>query len=300
MTWAMRMVRSKVVSSDAPDLSLFFCIGCRKSGTTLLARVLDQHPQIACVWESYALGFDNPASIMNPQSDSWKKHGFSEEDVRRWASVWSPGQRDYALRARRVALQLLGRVARRDYLRAFNFRRTMTAALADLARRCHATVVGDKWPFYIDQLETLLRAFPHAKLVYSVRDPRGIWNSGQRFKQRQGGNDVLREMLEKDLRVAPYLEQPNFITVRYEDLVCSPAETCNRLYRFLGCDFAYEYLRYDPAVDPYPSRWEWIPEASDEIDPWHARKWREQMSSREIDRISTLADWFIDKYGYEG
>ena len=46
----------------SPD-QIFFCIGCQKTGTTLLARVLDQHPRIACVWESYALRPEAAPSI---------------------------------------------------------------------------------------------------------------------------------------------------------------------------------------------------------------------------------------------
>jgi hypothetical protein len=175
----------------------------------------------------------------------------------------------------------------------------MSGALSDFAMRCGVSVVGDKWPWYIDHIDLIFKAFPTAKFIYNVRDPRGIWNSAQRFKERQWGDRVLNEMLTKDRRISSYLQKQNFITIRYEDLVCQPADTCRRLYQFLGVDFSEEYLNYNPQTDPYPNRWNWIPEAKDNFDTKHATKWKKQMSQDEIDRVTKLADWFIKKYQYE-
>ncbi len=278
--------------------TVFFCIGAAKSGTTLLARVLDQHPDVACIWESYAFHPRSRASIFNPASASWRKHGFSETDVRRWAAIWRAEPRSSLRRA-------LRRLTGRTYLAAGCFRRTMPEALADFARRCGAAIVGDKWPWYIDHLEDVLAIFPEARYVYNVRDPRGLWNSAQRFRGRQRGDELLQRMLLAEKRVSPYLDKPNFITLRYEDLVHKPETTCQRIFAFLGCGrtsmvgFSQEHLQDYAANDPYPSRWEWVPEASQPFDPWHAVKWQEQMTRREIELVTGRAGWFIERYDYE-
>jgi hypothetical protein len=175
----------------------------------------------------------------------------------------------------------------------------MPAALSDFARRCDARVAGDKWPWYVDHLENTLAVFPDAKYVYNVRDPRGLWNSAQRFKGRGRGDELLDRMLENDRRLEGYLRRRNFLTIRYEDLVCRPEQTCAQLFGFLGCDFSPEHLFYSPHRDPYPERWEWVPEAGQQLDPWHTVKWKEQMSQQEIESVRRLAGWFIEKYGYE-
>jgi hypothetical protein len=280
------------MSLEVTGLQVFFCIGAAKSGTTLLARVLDQHPDVACIWESYAFHPRSRASIFNPASDSWRKHGFAETDVRRWAAIWRAEPRSFVRRA-------LRRLTGRTFLAASCFRRTMPEALSDLGRRCGARVVGDKWPWYIDHLGDVLAVFPDARFIYNVRDPRGLWNSAQRFKERQRGDELLRRMLDMDQRIEPYLDRPNFLSIRYEDLVREPEATCRRLFGFLGCDFAPEFLRYDPAADPYPHRWDWVPEAGEQFNLWHARKWREQRRPEEIEHISDEAGWFSAKYGYE-
>jgi len=271
--------------------TVFFCIGAAKSGTTLLARVLDQHPQIACIWESYAFHPRSQASIFNPASNSWRRHGFAETDVRRWAAIWQ-AQPQALLR------RILRRATGRPFLVVSPFQRTMSEALADFARRCDARVVGDKWPWYADYLPEVLKAFPRAHFIYNVRDPRGLWNSAQRFKGRQRGEELLERMLQQDRRVTPYLERESFCALRYEDLVAEPEETCRQMYAFLGCDYAREYLTYDPATDPYPERWSWVPQASQPFDPQHATKWRMQMTAEEIERVTRRAGWFMDKYEY--
>ena len=97
-------------------------------------------------------------------------------------------------------------------------------------------------------------------------------------------------MLENDRRIRPYLKRGNFLTIRYEDLVREPEATARGLFDFLGCDFVDEYLRYDPETDPYPDRWNWVPEAGGRIDPSHASKWREQLDPSNIARIAGMAE----------
>jgi hypothetical protein len=175
----------------------------------------------------------------------------------------------------------------------------MPYALADFAQRCNAVVAGDKWPWYADYLPELLNVFPEAKLVYNVRDPRGLWNSAERFKDRRRGDELLDRMLENDGRVMPFVELADSLTVRYEDLVCRPEKTSRRLYEFLGCDFSRTYLNYARGADPYPKRWDWVPEAGRQFNPRHTTKWKEQMSQRQIEHVIGRAGWFMEKYEYE-
>ena len=279
------------MSSRTPALTYFFCTGAAKSGTTLLARVLDQNPDIACLWESYALMPRSSASIFNPASNSWRRHGFAKEDVLRWASIWNS-------QPRALLRRVLNRFIGPQYLVGSSFRQTMPEALGDFARRCNAAVVGDKWPWYVDYLDQVLEVFPDSKLIYNTRDPRGLWNSAQRFKDRNRGDELLTRMLSQARRMVPYLQRENSITIRYEDLVNHPQETCRQLCAFLGCTFSPRYLNYHRHTDPYPDRWHWIPEASQPFDPRHASKWKEQMTPDEIERVSRMAGWFIDNYGY--
>ena len=269
----------------------FFCVGSQKTGGTLLARVLDQHPDIACLWESYAFKPTSRASIFNPHSDKWRIHGFSESDIRRWSRIWNA--QPYAF-FRRTLSQSIGYTS----FTTSCFRQTMLPALADFARRCGVTVVGDKWPGYIRYLENLLSGFPDARIIYNVRDPRAVWNSAQRFKNRQRGDELLIRMLENDDRIRPYLAHSNFVTVRYEDLVCYPEATIQQIYDFLGLNISNPHLLYDSKKDFYPDRWSWVPEVYDQINSLHAYKWKNQTSISDINRITELSYSFIKYHNY--
>jgi hypothetical protein len=276
---------------DTSHLTIFFCIGCQKSGTTLLARVLDQHPKIACIWESYALRPQRECSIMNLNSDAWQKNGFDKDEVAKWSYTWEEKPN--------IFYKFIRRLSGRDLVRERQFYDTMSSAFLSFSERCNATVVGDKWPMYIDHIDTVVQAFPKARFIYNVRDPRGIWNSAQRFKGRNRGDEILQEMLKKDRIISPYLNYPNFFTLRYEDLLFQTELTVKQLYQFLGCDFSEKYLVYDPQLDPLPKRWGWVPEAHEQFNAKHAVKWKDEMTFDEIKRVNQISDWFIKKYHYE-
>lgn len=271
----------------------FFCIGCQKSGTTILARVLDQHPDIACLWEAYFLNPKHEISVFNPESKAWGKHGYDIEKVRRWHSDVSK------INPLSLSSRFYRKLTRQFRFPITPYKNAISEALTDFATRCNVNVVGDKWPWYLDFMEQMLTAFPDARYIYTVRDPRGIWNSAQRFKGRERGDEILSEMLAKDRIFERYRDKPNFLIVRYEDIITEPEETGKKLYEFLDCDFKKEYLTYSKESDPYPDRWNWVPEAGKQLDPNITTKWKKLMTSEQIKHVSETASWFIEKYGYE-
>ena len=114
-------------------------------------------------------------------------------------------------------------------------------------------MVGDKWPDYYRNLKLMLRAFPNAKFLYNVRDPRGVWNSGQTFRDREAGDRVLATMLGVDNAVRPFLDDERFMTLRYEDLIMEPDRMMAAVAEFLGFEFDPGAIAYDKAADPYPN-----------------------------------------------
>jgi hypothetical protein len=311
-------VPSFVADSPAPNDArpaterYFFCIGSARSGTTLLARILDQHPALACVVEGYLPTPLAWSSLLNLKTDKWQRHGFERAQIEEWRQVVhetlaesgvSPG---YPLNAAALENSARGEGAvngARNGTAGAVVRaaaRVMPAILTDFARRLGAEQVGDKWPQYIEYLPLVLQVFPQARFIYTVRDPRAVWNSGQRFRGRGLGHAVLSDMLRKDLQVQAYLgSRSNFLLVRYEDLVMDTGQTAQRIFEFLGVPFSMDYLDYDARRDPYPGRWDWVKEATSPVDPERVNQWKQRMTMREIKEVTTLADWFIDRYNYD-
>lgn len=275
--------------ADLPP-HFFFCIGPPKTGTTLLARLVDEHPDIACLFESYALYPDSPSSLFHSKSDKWKHHGFERRELDQWAQAWL---RHSASVTRTDDWQGLQRA------RELTFQEALPSALTQFARRCGAVSVGDKWCWYISSLDVVRRVFPRAKFIYTVRDPRAVWNSGQQFRSRKRGDSVLAEQLAQDKRISPSLSGSEFLTVRYEDLVLRSEATLEKIHRFLEVRPLHERLQARALnQDPYPRRWDWVPEASQPLAPKHVDKWRIQLSSSEVGRITERAQSFMATYGY--
>lgn len=264
---------------------VYFCIGAAKTGTTILARLLDQQPGVACLWEGYLLRPRHTSSVINPESNAWQKHGFARERVGEWHEQAT--HKTQVDGNERDGIRYPGVV-----------RQIITEVLEDFGARTGADVVGDKWPYYWKSLPLMVEAFPEARFVYNVRDPRAVWNSGETFKKRGLGDEILDEMMASEAAVRGVVPPDRLIVIRYEDLIRQPATTMVELAGFIGFDFSAEALEYSAADDPLPDRWNWVPEAKGDLDAALTEKWRFQMPRDQQRRVSELCSEFIERYGY--
>lgn len=263
-------------------MNYFFCIGGQKTGTTILANLLDMQNNIACIWESYALRPLHSTSVLNPDSENCKNHGFDRDFICSLRNEWKLDSVDYYVNPQH---------------REESFKKTMPKILDDFASRNKATVVGDKWPWYIRHMETLMRTFPDAKFIHTVRDPRGLWNSAQRFLARERGDVVLWEVLEFERILEKYnLGLNRLMTLRYEDLILFPKKTISRICNFLGVNLAEDDVILNLIRDD--KRWSWVPEAVKPIMVDNVNKWMTQITRHDIQKIESFSGWFMKKYSY--
>jgi hypothetical protein len=266
-------------------LRYFFIIGGQKTGTTLLARLLDGQPKISCIWESYALNPLHDTSILNLESHNRVLHGFEYAFISELRTYWKLGTIDYFADA---------------HHRYSAFGKTMGPLLADFAARNDSVFVGDKWPWYIRHLDALLTLFPEAKLIHLVRDPRAIWNSAQRFLVRERGDVVLWEILDFEKRLDEYMmDSDRLIRVKYEDLIRNPVHTVSNILKFIGNSTVDGGIAryFDSNISD--ERWSWVPEANKPIALFHADKWKTQMTASQIDSVTRTSQSFLEKYNYE-
>ena len=92
----------------------------------------------------------------------------------------------------------------------------------------------------------LLSAFPNAKYVYLVRDPRDVALSWHHARWRYGGLkegcQAWKEDQVQGMHLYSWLKEHNkMVLIRYEDLLQNPASELDRVCRFLNLD-------YDPAM----------------------------------------------------
>lgn len=124
------------------------------------------------------------------------------------------------------------------------------------ARNHGKTIPCEQTPRYIFFVSEILHAFPDAKIINMVRDPRDVLLSQKNKWRRRflGARNIpLREALRAWVNYHPYTiaklwvaavrtsknfrDEKRFASIRFEDLVTHPDKTVRKLCEFVGVPF---------------------------------------------------------------
>jgi Sulfotransferase family len=278
-----------------------FIVGCPRSGTTLLGRMVDAHPDIAVVnegrfapdWFERRRGLTAEGHVTPELIDRLLDHPpFKSVSV-----------------TREQLTRLLdhdGRVHYADFV----------AGVFDLHGRAHGKrLVGDKTPHYVRSLRTLHALWPAARIVHLIRDGRDVSQSVLAWRKvAERGGSVARFSAFREDRVATVacwwewlvrlgredgaaLGSAVYHEIRYETLVAEPAAECERLCDFLGVPYDDGMLAFhegrerdDPALD--------AKKAWRRVTPG-LRDWRSEMAAADVERFEAVAGGLLEELGYE-
>jgi sulfotransferase family protein len=274
-----------------------FFVGCSRSGTTLLRRMGDAHPELAIVREQHWL----------PRYWEWRI-GITPEGIvtgdlldmlladRRFPNLELP--------VKRVA-DLVENGPPKHYAR-------FVTEVFDLHGEIKGKrLVGEKTPRYVRHLPTLHELWPHARVVHLIRDGRDValsvleWSRAERNVGRFPTWDedpvttaaLYWEWSVRLGREAGALIAPDrYYELRYEVLVADPERECRRL-----CDFLA--LAYDPAMLRFHEGRTRSKPGLSAKKAWRPitaglRNWREQMAPGDVARFETAAGELLDELGY--
>jgi hypothetical protein len=211
---------------------LVFVGGSPRSGTTLVQRLLNCHPQV----------YGGPEFDFVPQ--------IAELYGKMYDSIRS-GRIDCI-----VEEATLSRA----------FRGLLVSLLTPKADAKGVRILSEKTPGNVLAFDILDRLAPEAKKIMVIRDPRDVIYSmlevGWRERKRCGSTggfvrDVTAAVsyLNKCLSsgAAAAGNSSNFMVVYYEDVIASPLAESNRLYAFLGLEpidrLDFETVEFDAARD---------------------------------------------------
>jgi hypothetical protein len=282
-----------------------FIVGCPRSGTTLLQRLLDCHPLVAVTPETHWI----PRWYEKKRGKGITPEGLVRKKLIRKLLAFPRFSELGIDQAEAEAMtKPRGTVSYAQFI----------TRLFDLygKKRCKK-LVGDKTPGYARNLDTLHALWPTAKLVHLIRDGRDVclsvlswqrakgWNKGQGLARFTAWSEspVCAAALWWDWHVRLAREAGRAIgpdvyaELRYEALVTDPPGECRKLCRFLDIPFDEDMLRL------YECRARQAT-AGDVKHPWQPitpgrRDWRSQMSTQDVELFEAAAGSLLDELGYE-
>ena len=220
----------KQPAEDYKGHNLIFIVGCPRSGTTWLQRLLASHPKVQSGEESHVFSM-----YVGPQLRVWKSQR---------SSHLLEGQR-----------HLVGPPA---YLRDREF----VSILRDYACRLLSPVLEkldpdelfvEKTPSHALFMSEIRELLPEARFIHLVRDPRDVvasllaaaktWGADWAPKSATAAAEMWVEHIHAVQEAARSLSKDTFHEVNYEKLSRFPEETLKNISKFLDLNWNDEGIR---------------------------------------------------------
>jgi hypothetical protein len=258
---------------------LVFIVGCARSGTTWLQKVLSQSPYVATGPETHLF-----SSYLRSLEDTWHKrkgtrvglsHLMTEDELVEWMRGFSE--------------LCLGRIA---------------------DARAGAKIVVEKTPKHGEYAAKILRLFPAAFFIHIIRDPRAVvpslraasrsWGSSWTSSRLADGSQKWREDVTSARRAASLTER--YTEVRYESLHTDGAGEIARLFAWLEEPVSDEEAEAYVAASAFDKVR--TAGAEQDIDQQFFRRgevdsWRRELSGSDIALIERLTRKQMAALGYE-
>jgi hypothetical protein len=296
------------VESLAFDQRACFIAGQAKSGTTLLAALLDNHPELLVlpqetayfptVLEKYATaGRRAQFDYLTTQSFSrvlfggepkWREHEYKSFPQAKFRETFERTAFDPANRQR----DLLA-------LMAQSYAETMGIELDQIKRWV------EKTPANRDHVDGMFRRFPHAKLLVTLRDPRAILATQIALEKTRQTKRFSVYYVIAHWRVAAKLARrirsgdfPGLF-VQFEQLVSEPAGVMKKVCDYLDINFHPEVVLAPTKIgEPWGGN-SAAQTAFSNINPEPALRWEKELSGDEVGWVEWHCRDLMPEFGYE-
>jgi|5_EtaG_2_1085323.scaffolds.fasta_scaffold00151_19 hypothetical protein len=272
-------------------VGLLFVGGAPRSGTTLVQRVLNSHPEIYGGPE-----FDFISDLMDLHYRMQNSVG-------------------------------IGRISEYFDSNQLNthFEHFIKGIFEDKAMSEGVSVISEKTPRNAIHFEEILNLFSDSKVVFVVRDPRAIYNSMKKVRNRTKKIDKTKtgpinpsHFIGSLYSAAGYIQKcfdngsnvarkypERVLVVKYEELVDHPERETKKLAEFLGLSWVEDMM--NPNSQKFDN-----PRSGESNNPWYSKekrnrnieksdktKWKDQLSSFEKKYINRRLNKYLNEYSYE-
>lgn len=248
-------------------MTRFSLIGPLRTGSSLLARCIDDHPQLICLCESEINRALFGEYFLKLHFQRMLKHGLRPIEI----------------------AELLDRKNQNSSSDYEKWHNQLLPIVKTKYKKETVKAMGDKSPDFYRTPSLARHLELEHRLIYTIRDPRAVYRSIQADQTPQ---------VQKDQRWAAFLANTSFwknltaegdvLVVRFEDLVASPEEQMNRIYEFLGAEESTAFQESFPRFFPERFLWKNVTEKADSGVSFVNNKvslWKEELSVETISRL---------------
>jgi Sulfotransferase family len=275
-----------------------FIIGCSRSGTTLLRRMVDAHPRIAITRETHWI----PKPVR--QRTGLTADGRVTPELLPMLLA-QPRFRHMGVEREDLERLLAGRL-RPTYAR-------FVTALFDLYGRSQGkALVGDKTPGYVREIPLLHALWPHARFVHLIRDGRDVCLSALNWTRKAADfRQRTPTWLDDPVTTAALwwrwnvllgreagdrLPAGRYCEMRYDALVDDPESASRQLCAFLDVPYDAAMLRFHEGRTRtdrgLSAKHAWLPPTPG------LRDWRTELPADALAAIEAAAGDLLDDLGY--
>jgi hypothetical protein len=282
-------------------------VGSPRSGTTLLRLMLDSHSELTIPPET---GFLTLAPKLRGRGDKLRERFFHAViNHPQPFSAWP----DFEISEDAFWAALL-------QITPFTVAEGFRAFYRLYAARIGKPRWGDKTPLYCQQLDTIRRVLPEGRFIHLIRDGRDTALSLRRMWFSPGWEiETQAAFWRRNILSARRagLGRPDYMEVRYEDLILSPRAGLERICAFAGLSYEDSLLTYytraprrlsehkgRSQTDGTPlltqaQRLDQQIRTTEPPDPACVFAWKRSMATEERERFQRVAGDLLKELGYE-
>jgi len=267
----------------------FFLIGAQRSGTTLLRLILNAHSQIAIPEEgTFLIPLLKKRNLRNPISGPALSALVSYLSLNPQLKLWACDLEAY-----------LAELAEKDEI---SLGRLIEDLYSIYARQNGKSIWGDKTPPFFRKVDIFHSLFPQARFIHIVRDGRDVFDSWRKIDRTKGNVSTIAldwcfklSRIEKSFSRIP---EANRMILRYEDLLQRTEESVRSVCRLLDIDYQAGMMEFHRSSHKYigthHSKLIFRP-----VNSKNVKKWKKNLTPREIRSFTLIAGRTLRKYGYE-
>lgn len=279
-----------------------FVVGCPRSGTTLLQRMLNAHPQLAVANDTHFIPRAIQAVIPGGTTDLT---GVMDPQKLPGLVCWI---RQYH---RFPRLGISDATFERASLRARTYQEFVSLLYTEFSRMYGKSLGGEKTPDYVRHLPFLYELFPWAKFVHIIRDGRDVALSTLQWARSDKGPGKYALWREDPVAVCALwwrwqvqsgraarriLPPDRCLEVKYEEFVRDSEGVLRSVTDFLRISFAEEMLRFNEGrireKEGLSAKKAWMAPTPG------LRDWRTQLDDRSIELFEALSGDLLKELGY--